>query len=54
MPHTSSQHDAVLSRENFALIVPPYVIRNFYSHGLGIFFRSFKSASQILPTFMDP
>jgi hypothetical protein len=54
MPHTSSQRVAVLSRKNFALILPPYVIRNFYSHGSEIFFRSCNSASQILPAFMDP
>ena len=54
MPHMSTQHGAVLNRDNFILLVLPYVIRNFYFHGSEIFFRSCKSGSQILPAFMDP
>jgi len=52
--HCVVQYGAVLSRDNFTLLVPPYVIRNFYSHGSEIFFRSCNSGSQILPAFMDP
>jgi len=54
VPHMPSQHGAVLSRENFTLIVPPYVIGNFYSHGPEIFSTSCYSASQVLAAFMNP